>query len=851
MKKTTLFFIIAAFIAGTAITHAQVWSSPSVSYYEDFNSSTMTSVKGTISSAPSNFSWGLNSNNLRFVSSAVASQTRSATFNFNNPNSTINIYKKATVEFDWAVRSLRATSTSAGNGAEAFVAFRDAGGNAIFVLSTPTFVTSNTALGTIYAGAGTPVVATGNAMPAVPVANKTAFTTVFTGAGTNAAATVEASIVWYHVTVVIDMDTRTVQITLTGIDGHTGTETLTLQLPSTYTLNTGFRDIQFGTLRTNTSLWWGTRIDNLDIKVTSYSEVTRYAAMVQAKLDSQSNPVFVQTLKPTLQAIINKTTASVNASSTDQELVNAITIISTVLTEFETFNPFIERGGTEFLNYNLSALSTMITTIAAANRTLLDAVTTATPITAALNTLKAAVESAVTTLKLVERVAPVTTPYRIYTYGEGVGQDGSGGDWTDNKRVLFVSESNTIGNTFRSAQSTTANNDMWYIVRTGYNSYTMQNTATKQYVEFVRDNDSDSRPGLYMTANPVEFTVVDGKPISGADFRDERYFGYGIVVSDGKGNCGLEVTRSAYGLKFYNNYTDRGRFVFQFEPVPIEMEYPEITPVADATGIDVNAEVKLTFTKPVNLFGEPNLNSINISNTMGVKASYSDNTITIAHNDFEPNTEYTVTIPKGSIVGCNVDITWKFKTGKADIEVLEVTPANNSTDVSVNAAVSVTFQKSPYLNEQPTWSLVTIKDAAGNSVPGITVYGMGISGNTYAISHKVFDYDTEYTVNIPQTAVSGLVSATTWKFKTAKPTGFDNLDADQVTVYPTVTSGKVQITTAGKAQISLRDLTGRTIETHNCAGGVYNLDLSGRPTGIYFVTVIANDKTSVNKIVKK
>ena len=334
--------------------------------------------------------------------------------------------------------------------------------------------------------------------------------------------------------------------------------------------------------------------------------------------------------------------------------------------------------------------------------------------------------------------------------------------------------------------------------------------------------------------------VISGATGVQASFTDSI-----ITIAHDNFECCTEytVTIPAGSIVGYNT-----NIVWTFTTVKPYMEFISVTPDDGAADIAVNADVKITFNQAINTLGTPNLNKIGINQAMGVKASYVDRVLIIAHNDFEPDTEYTVTVPKGTVFGYNTDIVWTFKTGKAAIEILEVTPVNSSIDVSINAKVTVTFNKNPYVNgDEPRWDLITIKDATS----GIVVTGMGISGNTFLISHKTFDYDTEYIVNIPKETVSGLKAATTWKFKTAKPTGIDNFHADQVAVYPTITSGKVQITTAGKAQIRLCDLTGRTLEVINNTGGTYELDLSNKATGVYFTVITTDDKTITRKIVKK
>ncbi|MDR0811773.1 MAG: Ig-like domain-containing protein [Paludibacter sp.] len=268
--------------------------------------------------------------------------------------------------------------------------------------------------------------------------------------------------------------------------------------------------------------------------------------------------------------------------------------------------------------------------------------------------------------------------------------------------------------------------------------------------------------------------------------------------------------------------------------------------------VATNEDVKIRFVLDINTLGEPDLRGITISGAMGVAAAYSGNTITITHRELAPNTSYTVTIPAGTVKGYNTDIVWTFKTGNANIEINPVTPVNNSTDADVDVVIKATFSKSPYINGSPKWNLITIKDNAGNAKSGILVSGAGISGNTYNIFHATLAYDTEYTVTIPKDAVTGLADNYSWKFRTKKaPAEVENAETANLTVYPTLTDGKVIVNTAAKAEIRICDLTGRTLEVRNSEGGEYELNFSERASGVYFVVIASSDKTTVTRIIRK
>jgi Beta-1,4-xylanase len=344
--------------------------------------------------------------------------------------------------------------------------------------------------------------------------------------------------------------------------------------------------------------------------------------------------------------------------------------------------------------------------------------------------------------------------------------------------------------------------------------------------------------------------VLDNVTINGVTIGVSASFADNVITiahSDFQYDTEYTVTVPTGSVVGYDN-----AILWKFTTRKPPMELISVIPNNGATGVAVDAEITVTFNQSVAMFGTPKLYKIELSETMGVQVSSNGSVITITHNDFAPNTEYTVTIPAGTIIGYDMDIVRKFTTSNAPIEILAVTPADGSIDVDVDAPITVTFQKNPYINGiEPSWDLITIKDAAGNDVSG-AVMGMGISGNTFTISHSTFNYETEYTVNIPVGTITGLTANKTWKFTTGKnPNGIGNLNTDNVTVYPTITSDKVQVTTSNKAHIRLCDLTGKTIEAHDSMGGVYELDLSSRATGVYFTIITIGEKTITHKIVKK
>ncbi|MDR2841205.1 MAG: Ig-like domain-containing protein, partial [Paludibacter sp.] len=294
--------------------------------------------------------------------------------------------------------------------------------------------------------------------------------------------------------------------------------------------------------------------------------------------------------------------------------------------------------------------------------------------------------------------------------------------------------------------------------------------------------------------------------------------------------------------------------VWMFTTQFAHLEAVSKTPAVAAPNVAVDADVKVTFNRPVNINSEPRLSRITISGAMSVAATYSGNVITIAHTDFAPSTTYTVTVPKTAIDGLDADVIWSFSVGNVPVEIIAHNPISGATGVNRDTIISVTLSKDPDTNGQPNWNQVSIKETvSGTAVTNVFVSGAGLSGTTYSIFHSMLRPNTQYTVTIPATAIIGLARDFSWSFTTGAQTitSSDIADSDGISVYPTLTDALVMINTVAKADISVVDLAGRTLETHSSAGGSYTLNLASRAQGVYFVIITLDDKTSVTKVIKK
>ena len=106
------------------------------------------------------------------------------------------------------------------------------------------------------------------------------------------------------------------------------------------------------------------------------------------------------------------------------------------------------------------------------------------------------------------------------------------------------------------------------------------------------------------------------------------------------------------------------------------------------------------------------------------------------------------------------NIAWILEQVVEPIAIYKTIPTENSTGIALNATVEAIFNQSISAGNL---SGITIKDGAGVPVTGVVAT---LNDYTISIVHADFDFETTYTVTIPQEAVEGLVGSISWSFTT-------------------------------------------------------------------------------------
>jgi hypothetical protein len=186
------------------------------------------------------------------------------------------------------------------------------------------------------------------------------------------------------------------------------------------------------------------------------------------------------------------------------------------------------------------------------------------------------------------------------------------------------------------------------------------------------------------------------------------------------------------------------------------------TPVKGATNIAMDAILLVTFNKNITVADASKI-TINGESLASEAATAQGRVLSIAHNDFDYATDYTVKVASGAIDGLTKDIEWSFTSN--ELSLASTLPRNNQSDINLQTLVSATFNDNV---EVVDLNLITI-----NEIP---VTGASVSGKVLSIPHEDFAYFTIYTVTIPTGAIKGLLKDIQWKFRTVKSTGIEVVD---------------------------------------------------------------------------
>lgn len=357
----------------------------------------------------------------------------------------------------------------------------------------------------------------------------------------------------------------------------------------------------------------------------------------------------------------------------------------------------------------------------------------------------------------------------------------------------------------------------------------------------VQFNKTVFRP---MWGTPPAITIKAGETeVAGVSGRTE---GNKLIISHADFDYKTEytVTVPSGNINTYNE-----NITWKFTTESDVLDIIEYTPDRDATGVSVRNTVAVSFNREITL-GNTGGITINGEAPTGVSLSSSidgiNNQLKINHANFQQDTEYTVVVPAGAVVGYSKEITWKFKT--VEPLVPTVSPPNGKTEVALDEPLIISFNRKPMLPMRPM-GFITITGENGTEVEVIR-RTWNAAGNVLTIEHAPFDLLVTYTVTVPAGLIidaSDYSRSIVWSFTTTGGSAIKEV-SNLAKVYPTLTKGNLTINAEPGTKVKIVNIAGQIVAVHQLTGSMLNLNLA-YSNGMYVVVLENNDKVSTHKII--
>ena len=260
-----------------------------------------------------------------------------------------------------------------------------------------------------------------------------------------------------------------------------------------------------------------------------------------------------------------------------------------------------------------------------------------------------------------------------------------------------------------------------------------------------------------------------------------------------------------------------------------------VTPEDDADDVPVNVTVSASF---MSLVTENDLSGITISPDPGnVSASLIGRELTIAHNDFAPNTTYTVTIPAGATSINTVDLIWSFTTAATPVLSSDATLATLTvSEGTLSPAFSADEANYSISVENEVEEIIISATATDDENANIT----GTGNQTLVVGSNPFD--------ITVTAEDGTTKTYTVTVTREHPTGIEDVTAAEMKIYQS--NGVLYIESPEYIKnIRLNNIDGSLVFKQENVGNTINIQ--ALPKGVYLLTLVTSKGETVRKIVKE
>ena len=307
-------------------------------------------------------------------------------------------------------------------------------------------------------------------------------------------------------------------------------------------------------------------------------------------------------------------------------------------------------------------------------------------------------------------------------------------------------------------------------------------------------------------------------------------------------NTEYTINVTANAIPFYDGVSD---WTFTTESAP---EIVKFTPVDGAVNVAIGNTVEVTFNQAIDTASTAGI-SINGAAPRSVSIQSGRTALRLVHEPFTHATEYTVTIPAGSVLGYGRDTSWTFTT----VPVLTYTtsPANDAIGVTLNAPLKIEFDRAP-VRPRNGFADISIEGDNGENIEVINS-SWNTAGDTITITHAPFDPDVIYTVNVGATSIIDAADWTSnessiiWSFTTTDGSGLQKLSATSG-VYPALTKGDITVISDPGSLIKIVDIAGAVRATYRSVSKQTPIYLKGA-SGLYLVVIENGKSTSVYKVV--
>ena len=203
------------------------------------------------------------------------------------------------------------------------------------------------------------------------------------------------------------------------------------------------------------------------------------------------------------------------------------------------------------------------------------------------------------------------------------------------------------------------------------------------------------------------------------------------------------------GSIVYTSNTSDGKCVIGYA-APSDVIAAITTPVNGSTNVELGADVNIKFMSNMK---KTDKFSFKIESAVdpGVYYAYlGGDTLSVTHDSFKANTQYTVRLAGGSVAAADTgkiyeeEIVFSFTTKSQTFGVTSTIPTNGSTNVAVGGDIKINFPQNIKMGNG------NIRLSEGSTNFSITPQ---ISGQTLTLVHNNLNYNRTYTVSIAEGAV--------------------------------------------------------------------------------------------------